>query len=381
MGLLSGILEPGRDSDLRFLTDRDQQAGMAYLAGEREYRNLNFSGALEYFSQALLRDSLLVQAALKGAHAASWVHQGGLALTLSAMAIRHDSLLSSNQRAFARALSAHLHHDGAKATGILDHALVDRPDWPEARYLRGEVYFHLFPPNLRIPAAAEEEFLESLRQDPEFSLPHVHLAEIALRRGDADGASTHVAAIRKSMARGTRSPVDSARMSRTELMMACVRGELDPATWARHAKADAEQVAIAGPLLSVGGSQLECGEEAFRAILRSGPYSRPDLNPEWGALKGLSAILVATGRTREVPPLLDSIRSEGRGRVLDGLPFLSLLLGTVDAELAPLAQGVEEMAREGFGPDFAGCMGPRGSPTPWASGWRRKKRPGESVIS
>jgi serine/threonine-protein kinase len=350
VGLLPALLGAGEDPpDLSFMVRRDPAAVAAWIEGEREYRNLNFSTALEFFSQSVKIDSLMAFAALKGAQAASWRHREALADSLVSLAVRHDTLLSSAERGLAHGLQAYLLGDGATAVEAFDAVLAEEPDWGEAWAALGEAYYHLLPPGLRVPSSAEATFKESIRLEPGFRPPLVHLAEISLRAGDTNPAEGWIARLE-----GTDAPRTTLR--RLRLMLRCVKEGPDKVLWRQAVTEDVVAVLTAGQSLASAGHQLECAERAWRSVLDGGPYDRPSVDPVWGSTLGLTALLVAQGRIRESEALLDSIRASVRGPAANAVPFLELLAATADPRLASRAWAVDSLAKRFFGEDYEAVL-------------------------
>jgi eukaryotic-like serine/threonine-protein kinase len=305
--LLPALLAPGQRVDLSALSERKPAAVANFLQGEREYRRMRFTRALDYYRAAVREDSALALAALKGAQAANWPQVSAEDQQLVEVALQRESLLPRRQALFARGLRDYFTGAADSAVRRLTTVVQLDSTWGEAWMALGEVYFHLLPDAAPLDSLAEAAFERARLADSSFTPPLLHLAEIAIRRGDVGRADTLVAAVRRAGAdSGLRNPVS--------LMVQCVRAGARSVDWAGATRHNALDVLAAGKLLAVGASQPACGEAAFNAVL----HADPTLTGErWGALLGLQSLWVALGRSREVSALLTSESAAGLpGRLL-----------------------------------------------------------------
>jgi serine/threonine-protein kinase len=294
--LLPHLLAPGREIDLTAVTDRHPSAIASWLQGEREYRRLNFEGALTYFERAVEQDSQLAVAALRGAQAASWINRIREATALATTAFQHRSLLPTREALFARGFAAYLNGAADSAVLWLERALADAPRWTEAHMMLGEVYYHLLPTSAGpLDSLAEVEFLAAAT-DTGFAPPRYHLAETAVRAGAVDRAERAVRDF-------ARLNADARIAGRLERMLACARGERASIDWKTAAAVDAGDVTKTAKALAVGGALLACAEDGFRAVLAT-PTAVAD---HWGAVLGLHGVLAAQGRSTELVALIDSV--------------------------------------------------------------------------
>lgn len=295
--LLPALLAPGRRVDVSALSERKPAAIANFLQGEREYRRMHFARALEYYHAAVEEDSALAVAALKGAQAANW-QSSTEDRQLVEVALRRASFLPARQALFARGLHASYTGGADSAVRHLSAAIGLDSTWSEAWMALGEVYYHLLPEAAPLDSLAEAAFERSRLADTSFTPPLLHLAELAIRRGDVRRAEGLVNAVRKAEA-------DSAIGNPASLMVQCVRDGPAAVDWRRVTRQKAQDVLAAGKLLAVGASQPACGEAAFRAILNADSML---LEQRWAALVGLQSLLIAVGRVEEVPALLASER-------------------------------------------------------------------------
>lgn len=324
--LLPRILDPGRAVDLAPLADRRVSAVALWIQGERAYRQGRFAEALGFYQRAVAEDSALALAAVKGAQAASWTNRLGEAGMLAALALRDESRLPRRYARFARGVAGYVSGQADSALAALEEVRGDSPDWGEAHMAAGEVAYHLLPLRPLPDSFAERAFARALAADPGFLPPAVHLADIALRRGDLRQADRYIRLL-------AASPPDSMIARQLGVMRRCVAGELDAGEWRDAAAQGAEAVLRAARALSAGGAQPGCAEAGFRAVLAAGAPAF-----HWGAFLGLRGILAAQGRRDEVVALVDSMAAAGTAvarstYVLDALAGLE-----VKAEARDLAE-------------------------------------------
>jgi serine/threonine-protein kinase len=321
--LLPALLAPGQRVDVTALSERKPSAIANFLQGEREYRRMHFAQALDHYRAAVLEDSALALAALKGAAAANWPQVSTEDQELVRLALQRESLLPPRQVLFARGLRDYFAGAADSAVQWFQRGTRLDPDWSEAWMGLGEVYFHLLPQTVPLDSLAEAAFERARQADSTFTPPLLHLAEIAIRRGDLEQAAHLVAGVR-------RADPDSAFTNQLTLMIGCVRSGPGSVEWGRALRRSVQEVVAAGKLLAVGASQPDCAEAAFRAILNADSVA---LGERWGALQGLQALLIANGRADEVPSLLAS-------KAGAGLPASLLLL--LDASAGA---GFEDLAQ------------------------------------
>jgi tetratricopeptide (TPR) repeat protein len=335
--LLQTLVDPGRQVDLSPLEDRQTAAVLRWLEGEREYRLSRFAQSLEAYEGALAIDSALVLAAIKGSQAANWVHDEGKASALIELAEQRADLLPDAYRDLAHGLRAYLADAADSAVFWLGRAVEREPDWAEAHTALGEVYYHKLPSGGALESTADAEFRAAQTADSLFLPPLLHIAEIALRRGDV--ADARVAAARYAV--GAPAPEFAARL---QLMLRCVE---DPRGMRWAGAASPAVLVGASKALSGGASQWRCAEGAANAVLQDATASLPE---RWGAVLVLNGIFLATGRGAVARALVDSVVASGIG-LARGLYILDAVAG------GPMAQEADEsdsIARERYGSDYAG---------------------------
>jgi len=339
---LAGIVPPlrgsGQEVDLAYLQERDPRAVALWTEGTKAYQLARFEESYELLKQAIERDSLLVSAALKGVMAAGWTHAHAGADSLLRRAIAHDSLLSVQERHLARGLLAYFGGQADSAVVHIRRAQGADPDWAEAWTALGEVYFHLFPQGARVPDAARKALEESLERDPEFLPPLLHLAEIALSRGEMARAEEYLSRVRRS-----EDQLD--HIVRLERAVACAQQEFSLEEWRTAAALDPVEALMAGKFLAVGAEHPVCAERAFRAVLDQGGI---DSGTQWGALLGLFCILAATGQDGAVADLLDGAQERG----WPGVAHLRLLRPLVGLRPGPGDSTLVRSVLDNAGPDY-----------------------------
>ncbi|HSD30994.1 MAG TPA: protein kinase [Gemmatimonadales bacterium] len=311
--LLPQLLAPNRRVDLRALAERRPAAVASWLEGEREHRRSQFANALTYYQRALGEDSNLAVAALKGAQAASWIGQLDEAERLAGVALGNQRFLSSRETLLARGLASYLIGAADTAVAWLSRAVGANPDWSEAQMALGEVFYHLLPDTAPLDSLAASAFLHAAELDSDFTPPVFHLAEMALRRGDAvEGA--------RLVERFRRSRPDSLVLRQLTLMLDCVRQGPNERAWRTAGQLDPNIALQAARSLSASGQEAACAEAGYRVVLANPRASAL----HWGTFLGLNDLLAAQGRTEEIVALVDSLTAAGFGTAAMVYPIVAL---------------------------------------------------------
>jgi serine/threonine-protein kinase len=306
--LLPQLLTPSRKYDsqiLATLAGHDPAALANWLQGDRDYRDGRFEPALEHYQRAIERDSSLALAALSGAQAAGWLARQEDAVALARLALRNSESLPRRFGDLAAALAALGAGRTDTAVARIDRALVADSLWADAWAIRGEIYLHLLPTGEKLDSIAEASFARAVSLDPAFAPPLNHLAELMLRRGDVADASPMISRLRGGTA-------DSSLFAPLLLMRDCVRDGPEAPDWKAAAAADPSIVLTAARQLAAGGARLSCAEHGFRAVLDSPSM---DASYKWGALLGLNAVLIGTGRETTARRLIDSAAMDMPGAI------------------------------------------------------------------
>jgi serine/threonine-protein kinase len=338
--LLPEWLDPGRSFDLTALVERDPGAVATWMRGERAYRYARFEEAGEHYRQAVASDPALALAAVKGAAAAHWMDRLEEAEELIELANAADSLLPVRYRHLARGFQHYLDGEADWAVAEFEQALETSPDWSEAWMALGEVYYHLFPAKLDVFGAPEASFRAARENDPGFSPPLYHLAEITLRRGDLAAADTF-------MGEFARFDPDVTSMRTLGLMRSCVERGPGSTDWGAVIAVDATPAWDAAKSLSAAGAQPLCAAEGFRAL-----YDAPQVTARWGAVMGLQGLLIATDKPQDAAAFLDAAIADGE-RSAAVLYVINALAG---APFQNRAADVDELVRSIYGDRYEGAL-------------------------
>jgi serine/threonine-protein kinase len=356
--LLPRLTGLDRVVDVSDLTDHPPAAIDNWLRGERAYRESRMADALRYCESALAIDSLLVPAAFRAAAAASWTIKPERAVSYIRLALRHQEQIPARQRAFALALERYLAGRANEAFEQLRPALQRETETADAWMLAGEIQMHLlptvgvdslpptatFPPPTTWPdeTFAQEALVRARTLDGDFSPPLAHLAEIAARRGDADGLARYARLLE-------RANPDSLLGKRMSLMERCVRNGAPSIDWRKTAQTDAATLYQVGVNLRAASDlgARACAASAFQALLSADTTQGVE---DWGSLIALHGMLAAEGQNARALSLVDSAVAGGLPSavglyVLDAVSgmdignradaFIAQLLGNLETRGAP----------------------------------------------
>ena len=293
--LLPALVDPDRAVSLAPLRERRAQAIALWMQGERAYRLSQFDAARAFYERALEDDSLLAQAAIKGAQAANWTHQPARAVQLAEHALSLEAQLPPKYSALARGLLSYFRGNGDSAVAHFRGALTIDPDWSEPSAALAEVFIHLFPSG-GTADSARAALQRAVARDSGFTTPLFHLAEDAIREQRLRDADVLLDRLRKAGAQ-------PALVRQLELMRSCVENP-SRSPWRVRVPADTLGVYAAAKSLSAGLKQPECAEGAARTVMRS-TYS-PDADRQ-AAFLILSALLIARREDTEAVALIDSV--------------------------------------------------------------------------
>ena len=95
---------------------------------------------------------------------------------------------------------------------------------------------------------------------------------------------------------------DTARIRSLELRLRCVRDGSEHIDWHEEASLDVASVIAAAAYLAESGLQLQCAEDAYRAVLQIENITAAD---QWGTRLGLQTVLLAQQRYEELKAVLD----------------------------------------------------------------------------
>ena len=333
--LIPPLLAPGRQVDPSPLSNRSPGAVALLVQGEEEYRASRFEGALEFYRRAIDEDSLLAYAAVKGAQAASWSRRWDEAEDLISLSVRVDTLLPNRYRNFARGLEAFLTGSPNEAIGELRAALAGDPDWSQAHMALAETYYHLIPSESPLDSLAEASFSAAIRLDPTFLPPLHHLLEIRIRAGDLSRA-------REILDRLTRAGSDREQLKPARWMFQCAENGPNDFDWNTAITEDPEAVLFMARRLAPGARQRRCARRGFEELL-----AVTDLDPDllWGAVQGLSGLLIAEARPDDALAVLDASLARGETSTY----YLYVFLALAGAPFAERANEVANVASAAAG--------------------------------
>ena len=341
-GLLPTMIPSGAPSIGGQWFDRSPVAVASFLLGEGLSRRAQFAAALVHYNAAVAADSLFLLAAIRGAEAANWLHNDQAARSLTALALAHQAALEPRFAAFIRGYAAYLDGRADEAVAMLGGAIAIDPGMAVAWWQLGETYTHLLPRSGPPDSLAEAALSEAHRLDPSATYVLYHLVEIAIRKGERERAD------RLARAMDAAGP-DSDLSVHVRIMRTCVFDGGGAVDWPRVARQTPQDLLTAGKSLAAAGSQLPCAERAFRAILAGDTASdSPGVGRRWIALLGLQSLLVARGRSAEVPALLDSAARAG----MPAAPALYLIDAAVGVDVGRHAAEVASRDAERYGPEY-----------------------------
>ncbi len=333
--ILPRLIPAGQLVDLRALSDRNPAAVARFLKGEQAFRRARFVEALKYYREAVAADSGFALAALHGAQAASWNHRESDAAALIRAALAHRTALSSRDRDVAWGFDAYLRGRADSALWSFQRALTLDRQQPGVWMLLGEVYTHLLPDAAPLDSLAADAFRETRSLDSTSVTVLYHLGEIVLRQGNVREGARLLGQLAEARA-------DTMERYPLEIMLQCVRDTPDRVDWRGLVLRRPRLVVDAGRALAVAGlHQPRCAEAAWRAVLA---YDTATTTAwRWGALSGLSALLVAEGRTADLRQAIANA-SGFPPHALARLCILSALAGAGVEAVAE--QGAAELAQE-----------------------------------
>lgn len=325
--LLPSLIDARRSVSTDILTGFDPSAVAAWLQGERAYRRSEFDAALDLFQDAVALDSTMALAAVRGAQAAGWVLQPTIVDALLTVGLNRVEALPPKYRMLSEGLRSYYSGNGEAAVDWLNQALQIDPEWSDAHMALGEAHYHLIQRQGSGIPEAEAAFHDAVRFDPSFTPPLVHLAELALARGDRQTAAGLVAQIR-GPAGG-----DVAAARHLGLMTRCANQGPGQIQWLSEAASDPLVVLESALRAGSGGAGSGCAIAAFRALAEAGPPSY-----EWAALLGLYSRLLAADRPTEATTVLQGAIQLPRQQhylvvagQLAGAPFAAAAQSAVDA--------------------------------------------------
>lgn len=295
-GLLPHLIEtriPDVEADFG---NRPPEAVARFLLGEAALRRARYNEALGRFREAFALDSTFAVAGIRGAQAATWVHEPEDAAGMVERVLQLP--LTPRSRRFASGVQAFIQSDAERAIENLEAAIEEDSLFAVAWAQLGETYRHLAP---RLPPVAgrnpfaRAETLDSLAG---YVLFH-RLEELA-----RSGTPAEIRPVRDRFLAGSPDPELQAQI---DVMTRCVAGGPDAADWSAELRRWPWEVLYAAAQLGMAGAQLPCTEALYREILVHDTL--PDEgagNRFWNSVVGLSSSMLARNRVEDARRLLDA---------------------------------------------------------------------------
>lgn len=295
---------PEETVDVSAVTGRQPEAIQAFVEGERHFYSGRFESAFERYSEAVRQDSAFALAAVKGAQAASWLHDAEAATDLIETALAHGGTLAPKQYHFALGLEAFFAAQADSAVHRFEEAVAIDEDWAEAWTGLGEVYTHLLPRRSPQDSLAKASFTRVYELSNHSAPALFHLVEFSIRDRELGRASSLLKEFRAADPDTTGYATE-----KLALMLLCAEESPSGIGWPDRVRANVEGVLEAARSLGVGGAYPDCALAGYRAILAnhtsmSGPW-------RYAASVGLQSMLSATGRVEELTTFLDTASTYG----------------------------------------------------------------------
>lgn len=177
---------------LESLTTSSLDALLAYVEGERRYREAAWNPALDAFERAVERDSTFALAHLRANQVLGWSDVSSPARDEHlAAARRHASRLPARERALLDAFEAVDAGDFA-AIEATEAALRRYPDDPDLWNALGELHVHTSAKMLDATDGGREAFEQAAALAPDFVPYLIHLTELEIASGDSAAAAALV---------------------------------------------------------------------------------------------------------------------------------------------------------------------------------------------
>ncbi|NNK48398.1 MAG: protein kinase [Gemmatimonadetes bacterium] len=343
--LLPSLIDPGRPPpDVSAVADRKPPAITAFLQGERAYRKARYPEAQSHYASAVERDSLFAFAALKGALAAEWTHDSAAVEGFLGAVSPRANELPARYASFYDGISAYDAGMADSAIAAFQTSLEQSPRWPEALTALGETHYHLIPTGVALAeSVAEEYFRAAADADSGFVPPLLHLAEIAIRKGDLAAADTIV--------RRYMDADPTYGQGQLDLMLRCATGGPTSVDWEAEANGQPLETFRAARAMSVGMSLPDCARSAL-APLTARPAATAGF--EWGAFLMYQNVLMALGEYDAVRTLLEQAESTAAL----GVPYLYVIDAIAGAPFADSAAAQDGWLRTTFGENYQELRAP-----------------------
>jgi tetratricopeptide (TPR) repeat protein len=336
--LLSLIPDAGR-LGVAALAGRGHETLQPFAQAERAFYYGRYRQAFEHYSSAVEADSTFALAAVKGAQAASWMHEPAAATELITVAMAHVETLPSLWASFARGFDAYLGGSADSAVLFFEKAIALDDEWPEGWMGLGEAYQHMLPSMTPQDSLAKHAFQNVYALTSGYAPALYHLAEYAIRDGDLERASEILEEYRDVHP-------DTGVLAIPELALACLRDSPDAIRWRRQVLDDVNRVYLAATILGVQARFPDCASAGWQAVLDHDTSTIE--NWRFSSLVGLQSMLAATGRSTELKNLVDSAAASGALSGATGRLYY-ILDAMAGAEVEPEARAVATSLREAVG--------------------------------
>ncbi len=267
-----------------------------FLLGEQQFRRANVDAALRHFQQAFALDSTFAIAGIRGAQAASWVHEADAARDLARAVLSLP--MPTRTEAFVRGILAYVEYDAEGAITHLRRALTEDSTLTVAWAALGEVYRHRAP-RIPWPVGSPRPFERALAQDPDAANVLFHRLEEVIADGDLATASV----LRDRFEQG-----ESELRVEVSTMYQCLEAGPTAGDWGAAVLADPFSVTVAASQFLAGGRNFPCADALYHAVLVSDSTSNANSgNAEgryWSGLHGLVGSRLAQGRFDEARRLI-----------------------------------------------------------------------------
>lgn len=186
--------EGAGDLTAETLTTESLDALREFLEGERHYRKGDFAEAVQKFERAVAADTSFAIGLVRLSEAYGWLE----AINSQKMkeygdqAVAHAAQLPPRYQFIMSAWDA-LNHGTADGLPVLQQAVQKYPDDPEAWFLLAETLIHVPDETYATLEDIEKALDRAIALDPNFAPYWVHVADLAIWKGDRAAAEAAVA--------------------------------------------------------------------------------------------------------------------------------------------------------------------------------------------
>jgi tRNA A-37 threonylcarbamoyl transferase component Bud32 len=302
--ILPRLLPPNGRVDVSFLAERNPAAVADWLQGEREYNRSRYAAAVNHINRALVRDSTMGVAALRGALATTYLKDYVAARALLTVALRHGDQLPRHHLVVARGLQHFVAGRADSALSAFREAIAIDSTWSEPWMWIAETHHHLMPSGFS-DSVTEASLARTLQLQPGFAPALFHLVEFPTRRGEKRRAQAILREIETAAA-------DSDWVFQASLMVRCAFDGPDAIDWSAAVRRAADRVVEVSRVLSAGGVNPACARRALESVLA---FDR-DTSAlhgifRWSSVKGLNYLAMMEGRDSAAHRFVDSATTAG----------------------------------------------------------------------